>query len=80
MSPELVEEFVRAFQKEVNSERREDNLLLELNKRELAEVNRKRRARAGDRIGVNAARPTPSKSGSNLPKKGRKATACLEGP
>ena len=41
MAPELVEEFVRAFQKEVNSQRREDDLLLEVNKRELAEVNRK---------------------------------------
>ena len=41
MAPELVEEFVWAFQKEVNSQRREDDLLLELNKRELAEVNRK---------------------------------------
>jgi hypothetical protein len=41
MAPELVEEFVRAFQKEVNNRRREDDLLLEANKRELAEVRRK---------------------------------------
>jgi site-specific DNA recombinase len=41
MVPELVEEFVRAFQKEVNNRRREDDLLLDANKRELAEVRRK---------------------------------------
>ena len=41
MAPELVEEFVRAFQKEVNNRRREDDLFLEANKRELAEVRRK---------------------------------------
>jgi hypothetical protein len=41
MAPELVEEFVRAFPKEVNNRRREDDLLLEANKRELAEVRRK---------------------------------------
>ena len=38
MAPELVEEFVRAFQKEVNNRRREDHLLLEANKRQSAEV------------------------------------------
>ncbi len=41
MAPELVEEFVRAFHNEVNSRHREDDLLLEANKRELAEVKRK---------------------------------------
>jgi site-specific DNA recombinase len=41
MAPELVEEFVRAFQKEVNNQRREDDLLREANQRELAEVSRK---------------------------------------
>jgi site-specific DNA recombinase len=41
MAPELVEEFVRAFHNEVNSRHRENDLLLEASKRELAEVTRK---------------------------------------
>ena len=41
MAPELVEEFVRAFQKEVNSQRREQDLVVHATKRELAEVTRK---------------------------------------
>jgi hypothetical protein len=41
MAPELVEEFIRAFQKEVNLQRREDNALREGQGRELATVRRK---------------------------------------
>jgi site-specific DNA recombinase len=41
MEPKLVEEFVRAFQREVNSQRREQDLLVDATKRELAEVTRK---------------------------------------
>jgi hypothetical protein len=41
MEPKLVEEFVRAFQREVNSQRREQDLLVDATKRELAEVKRK---------------------------------------
>jgi site-specific DNA recombinase len=41
MEPKLVEEFVRAFQREVNSQRREQDLLVVATKRELAEVTRK---------------------------------------
>jgi site-specific DNA recombinase len=41
MAPELVEEFVRAFHKEVNSRHLENDLRLEADKRELAEVTRK---------------------------------------
>lgn len=41
MAPELVEEFIQAFQKEVNSRHREDDLLLGAKKRELVEVTRK---------------------------------------
>jgi site-specific DNA recombinase len=41
MAPELVEEFVRAVQKEINLQRREDNALRDVRKRELAEVTRK---------------------------------------
>jgi len=41
MAPELVEEFVRAVQKELNLQRREDNALHDAKKRELAEVTRK---------------------------------------
>jgi site-specific DNA recombinase len=41
MAPELVEEFIRVFQKEVNLQRREDNALREVQGRELATVRRK---------------------------------------
>jgi site-specific DNA recombinase len=41
MAPELVEEFIRAFQREVNLQRREDDALREVQKRELANVKRK---------------------------------------
>ena len=41
MAPELVEEFVRAFQKEINLQRREDDALRDANGRELADVKRK---------------------------------------
>jgi site-specific DNA recombinase len=41
MAPELVEEFIRAFQREVNLQRREDDALREVQKRELATVKRK---------------------------------------
>ncbi len=41
MEPELVEEFVRAFQKEVNQQWHEEDLVREAKKREHAEVGRK---------------------------------------
>jgi site-specific DNA recombinase len=41
MAPELVEEFVRAFQNEIDLQRREDNALREAKRRELTEVRRK---------------------------------------
>ena len=41
MAPELVEEFVRAVQQEVNLQRRENDALRDAKKRELAEVARK---------------------------------------
>ena len=41
MAPELVEEFVRAVQQEINLQRREDDALRDAKKRELAEVARK---------------------------------------
>jgi site-specific DNA recombinase len=41
MAPDLVEEFIRAFQKEVNLQRREDDALREVQGRELANVRRK---------------------------------------
>jgi hypothetical protein len=43
MAPELVEEFVRATQMEINQLRREDELLREVKKRELTEVTRAQR-------------------------------------
>ena len=41
MAPELVEEFIRAFHKEINVQRREDDALRDAKRRELAEVRRK---------------------------------------
>ena len=41
MAPELVEEFIRAFQKEINLQRRENDTRHEAKSRELAEVKRK---------------------------------------
>ena len=41
MAPELVEEFVRAFQQEVNLQRREGEALRDIKRREFAEVRRK---------------------------------------
>jgi len=41
MAPELVEEFVRAFHKEVNTQRREQDLLVDATKRELTDITRK---------------------------------------
>src|SRR6476620_3651197 len=41
MAPELVEEFVRAFHKEINVQRREADALHDVQKHELAEVARK---------------------------------------
>jgi site-specific DNA recombinase len=41
MAPELVEEFIRAFQKEINLQRREDDALRDAQRRELADVRRK---------------------------------------
>jgi hypothetical protein len=41
MAPELVEEFVRAFQKEINLQRREHDALRDAKMRELADVRRK---------------------------------------
>jgi hypothetical protein len=41
MAPELVEEFVRAFHKEINVQRREADALHDVQKHELAEVVRK---------------------------------------
>ena len=41
MAPELVEEFVRAVQKEINLQRRDDQALHDIKKRELTDVTRK---------------------------------------
>ena len=41
MAPELVEEFIRAFQKEINHQRREDDALRDAKGRELADIKRK---------------------------------------
>jgi hypothetical protein len=41
MAPELVEEFVRAFQQEINLQRREDQAVRDAKRRELAEVRHK---------------------------------------
>ena len=41
MAPDLVEEFVRAYQQEINLQRREDEALRQDKQRELAEVRRK---------------------------------------
>jgi site-specific DNA recombinase len=41
MAPELVEEFVRAVQKEINLQRRDDEALHDIKKRELTDVTRK---------------------------------------
>jgi hypothetical protein len=41
MAPELVEEFIRAFQNEINLQRRENDALHEAKRRELADVMRK---------------------------------------
>jgi hypothetical protein len=41
MAPELIAEFVRAVQKEINLQRREDGVLRDAKNRELAEVTRK---------------------------------------
>ena len=41
MAPELVEEFVRAIQKEINLQRRDDQALHDIKKRELTDVTRK---------------------------------------
>ena len=41
MAPELVKEFVRAVQQEINLQRREDDALRDTKRRELAEVARK---------------------------------------
>ena len=41
MAPELVEEFIRAFQKEINLQRREDDALRDAKGRELADIKRK---------------------------------------
>jgi hypothetical protein len=41
MAPELVEEFIRAFQKEINLQRREDDALRDAKGRELADIRRK---------------------------------------
>jgi site-specific DNA recombinase len=41
MAPELVEEFIRAFQTEINLQRREDDALHDAKRRELADVKRK---------------------------------------
>jgi site-specific DNA recombinase len=41
MAPQLVEEFVRAFQQEINLQRREDEALRDVKRRELSEVRRK---------------------------------------
>jgi site-specific DNA recombinase len=41
MSPELVEEFIQAFQKEINRQRREHDSLRDAKIRELADVKRK---------------------------------------
>jgi hypothetical protein len=41
MAPELVEEFIRAFQKEINHQRREDDALRDAKGRELADIRRK---------------------------------------
>jgi hypothetical protein len=41
MAPELVEEFIQAVHKEINSPRRENDLVRECKGRELTEVTRK---------------------------------------
>jgi site-specific DNA recombinase len=41
MAPELVEEFVRTFQKEINFQHREDEALRDAKRRELSEIKRK---------------------------------------
>ena len=41
MAPDLVEEFIRAFQKEINLQRREDDALRDAKGRELADIRRK---------------------------------------
>jgi site-specific DNA recombinase len=41
MAPELVEEFIKAFQHEINRQRRDNDVRYEVKKRELAEVKRK---------------------------------------
>jgi site-specific DNA recombinase len=41
MAPELVEEFIRGFHKEINLQRREDDALRDAKRRELADVKRK---------------------------------------
>jgi site-specific DNA recombinase len=41
MAPELVEEFIRAFQKEINLQHREDDLRRDAKRRELADIRRK---------------------------------------
>jgi DNA invertase Pin-like site-specific DNA recombinase len=41
MAPELVEEFIRGFHKEINLQRREDDALHDAQRRELADVKRK---------------------------------------
>jgi site-specific DNA recombinase len=41
MAPELVEEFIRAFHQEINLQRREDDVLREAKRRELADVEHK---------------------------------------
>jgi hypothetical protein len=43
MAPELVEEFIRAFHKEINFQRREDDARRDAKQRELADVERKLR-------------------------------------
>jgi site-specific DNA recombinase len=41
MAPELVEEFIKAFQHEINRQRRDNDVRYEVKKRELSEVKRK---------------------------------------
>jgi site-specific DNA recombinase len=41
MAPELVEEFIRAFQREINLQRREDDAVRDAKGRELADIKRK---------------------------------------
>jgi len=59
MAPELVEEFVRAFHKEINLQRRDDEVLREGKKRELTEVARKL-TRLIDAIARRTTRPRPA--------------------